>query len=214
MYTFTFLILNARPKQAGDGGGTRCARPTRTGSFLMHFPLNRTESQIEVGSKRLSRLPVEDKAYEMKGSSRGVTKARGETNLQSKCTRNCRRGKRALTCRRAYVTSSSHLGGRGAGVTSRGAAREPRAAAAPQRPCGLMDKASDFGSEDCRFESCHGQVPQHHGFALVNIDLINFVGRPRLWRRSRRRAVQAPRPRRRGVSPDHTTFAIVATTDF
>ena len=21
--------------------------------------------------------------------------------------------------------------------------------------CGLMDKASDFGSEDCRFESCH-----------------------------------------------------------
>ena len=25
------------------------------------------------------------------------------------------------------------------------------------RPCGLMDKASDFGSEDCRFESCHGR---------------------------------------------------------
>ena len=24
------------------------------------------------------------------------------------------------------------------------------------RSCGLMDKASDFGSEDCRFESCHG----------------------------------------------------------
>ena len=24
-------------------------------------------------------------------------------------------------------------------------------------PCGLMDKASDFGSEDCRFESCHGR---------------------------------------------------------
>ena len=23
------------------------------------------------------------------------------------------------------------------------------------RACGLMDKASDFGSEDCRFESCH-----------------------------------------------------------
>ena len=23
------------------------------------------------------------------------------------------------------------------------------------RSCGLMDKASDFGSEDCRFESCH-----------------------------------------------------------
>ena len=27
------------------------------------------------------------------------------------------------------------------------------------RTCGLMDKASDFGSEDCRFESCH--VRQH-----------------------------------------------------
>ena len=26
------------------------------------------------------------------------------------------------------------------------------------RPCGLMDKASDFGSEDCRFESCHGRL--------------------------------------------------------
>ncbi|KAJ0182133.1 hypothetical protein K1T71_002855 [Dendrolimus kikuchii] len=28
-------------------------------------------------------------------------------------------------------------------------------------PCGLMDKASDFGSEDCRFESCHGRVPKY-----------------------------------------------------
>ena len=28
----------------------------------------------------------------------------------------------------------------------------------PVRPCGLMDKASDFGSEDCRFESCHGRL--------------------------------------------------------
>ena len=26
------------------------------------------------------------------------------------------------------------------------------------RPCGLMDKAPDFGSGDCRFESCHGRV--------------------------------------------------------
>ena len=26
------------------------------------------------------------------------------------------------------------------------------------RPCGLMDKASDFGSGDCRFESCHGRI--------------------------------------------------------
>ena len=28
----------------------------------------------------------------------------------------------------------------------------------PRRPCGLTDKASDFGSEDCRFESCHGRT--------------------------------------------------------
>ena len=26
------------------------------------------------------------------------------------------------------------------------------------RPCGLMAKASDFGSEDCRFKSCQGRV--------------------------------------------------------
>ena len=26
------------------------------------------------------------------------------------------------------------------------------------RPCSPMDKASDFESEDCRFESCHGHV--------------------------------------------------------
>lgn len=25
-------------------------------------------------------------------------------------------------------------------------------------PCGLTDKASDFESEDCRFESCHGRI--------------------------------------------------------
>ena len=25
------------------------------------------------------------------------------------------------------------------------------------RLCGLMDKAPDFGSGDCRFESCHGR---------------------------------------------------------
>ena len=26
------------------------------------------------------------------------------------------------------------------------------------RSCGLMDKASDFGSEGCRFESCHDRI--------------------------------------------------------
>ena len=26
------------------------------------------------------------------------------------------------------------------------------------RPCGLMDKASVSGAEDCRFESCHGRL--------------------------------------------------------
>ena len=28
-------------------------------------------------------------------------------------------------------------------------------------PRGLMDKASDFGSEDCRFKSCRGRVIEH-----------------------------------------------------
>ena len=32
------------------------------------------------------------------------------------------------------------------------------------RACGLMDKASDFGSEDCRFESCHAR---HNCFLLL-----------------------------------------------
>ena len=36
-----------------------------------------------------------------------------------------------------------------------------------KRPCGLMDKASDFGSEDCRFESCQGR----NFFSLF---LLNF----------------------------------------
>ena len=35
-------------------------------------------------------------------------------------------------------------------------------AVAPRGPCGLMDKASDFGSEDCRFESCHGRRTPHN----------------------------------------------------
>ena len=32
-------------------------------------------------------------------------------------------------------------------------------------PCGLMDKASDFGSEDCKFESCHGRGGEIFFFA-------------------------------------------------
>ena len=28
-------------------------------------------------------------------------------------------------------------------------------------PCGLMDKASVSGAEDCRFESCHGRTFCH-----------------------------------------------------
>ena len=49
-------------------------------------------------------------------------------------------------------------------------------------PCGLMDKASDFGSEDCRFESCHGRE--------VWFLLPNMVGynRPLLMFGSLRRA--------------------------
>ena len=31
------------------------------------------------------------------------------------------------------------------------------------RPCGLMDKAPDFGSGDCRFESCHGRIKTFWG---------------------------------------------------
>ena len=30
------------------------------------------------------------------------------------------------------------------------------------RSCGLMDKASDFGSGDCRFESCHDRFVGWH----------------------------------------------------
>ena len=34
-------------------------------------------------------------------------------------------------------------------------------------PCGLMDKASDFGSEDCRFESCQGRYNSFSYFATA-----------------------------------------------
>ena len=33
-------------------------------------------------------------------------------------------------------------------------------------PCGLMDKAPDFGSGDCRFESCHGRTFYHSHFIM------------------------------------------------
>ena len=35
------------------------------------------------------------------------------------------------------------------------------------RECGLMDKAPDFGSGDCRFESCHSRNYDHLFFLLV-----------------------------------------------
>ena len=34
------------------------------------------------------------------------------------------------------------------------------------RPCGLMDKAPDFGSGDCMFESCHGRFQTFWALAL------------------------------------------------
>ena len=37
------------------------------------------------------------------------------------------------------------------------------------RPCGLMDKAPDFGSGDCRFESCHGR--KYKIFVWLNLKL-------------------------------------------
>ena len=36
------------------------------------------------------------------------------------------------------------------------------------RTCGQMDKASDFGSEDCRFESCHVREDFAQKFMLHN----------------------------------------------
>ena len=38
------------------------------------------------------------------------------------------------------------------------------------RLCGLMDKAPDFGSGDCRFESCHFQV-----IFIANTVMVNFT---------------------------------------
>ena len=48
------------------------------------------------------------------------------------------------------------------------------------RPCGLMDKAPDFGSGDCRFESCHGRIFCHDMtliFCCVHIGNIQFITR-------------------------------------
>ena len=42
------------------------------------------------------------------------------------------------------------------------------------RPRGLMDKASDFGSEDCEFESRRGRVPQT--FLILKMDFFSLTG--------------------------------------
>ena len=44
-----------------------------------------------------------------------------------------------------------------------------KAPAKQARPCGLMDKAPDFGSGDCRFESCHGRF-----LLLVNMIVVKY----------------------------------------
>ena len=41
------------------------------------------------------------------------------------------------------------------------------------RECGLMDKAPDFGSGDCRFESCHSRIYDHL-FLLVALFIKNI----------------------------------------
>ena len=38
--------------------------------------------------------------------------------------------------------------------------------------CGLMDKASDFGSGDCRFESCHDRFEKNISFFAASILII------------------------------------------
>ena len=46
-------------------------------------------------------------------------------------------------------------------------------------PRGLMDKASDFGSEDCRFESCRGRKEESSSFGLSFLrNLIGLYGNP------------------------------------
>jgi hypothetical protein len=50
-----------------------------------------------------------------------------------------------------------------------------------KRPCDLMEKASDFGSKDCRFEYCHGRFfsrikmpkPFFSFMTLINKDFRN-----------------------------------------
>ena len=40
------------------------------------------------------------------------------------------------------------------------------------RLCGLMDKAPDFGSGDCRFESCHGRYIMFYLLPSISTDLL------------------------------------------
>ena len=42
------------------------------------------------------------------------------------------------------------------------------------RPCGLMDKASDFESEDCEFESRRGRIFFSHG-AIFKTELSRLT---------------------------------------
>ena len=42
------------------------------------------------------------------------------------------------------------------------------------RPCGLMDKALVFGTKDCRFESCQGQLRTAFCISYANANLIGW----------------------------------------
>ena len=45
----------------------------------------------------------------------------------------------------------------------------------PESSCGLMDKAPDFGSGDCRFESCQGRyIPFDLPVSNISIVLLSF----------------------------------------
>ncbi len=54
------------------------------------------------------------------------------------------------------MTGEGDVGGSGGGIGGL-TMNPPMHVGRSMWPRGLMDKASDFGSEDCRFESCRGR---------------------------------------------------------
>ena len=59
--------------------------------------------------------------------------------------------------------------------------------------CGLMDMASDFGSEDCRFESCHNRK-NYFSSLLEQLKRIILISQRSYQRNGRKKGIKTIKP--------------------